>query len=146
MSRAPCFLILVLAVVGYAGYSIYRIPETFREAYALCWVSGMVVDYMEGNDGRWPREWDDLKGPYELAVAQVGRTWTFDDLRSRVDVDFSADPKELAKARVKNGSVPFRVISLRSGYYHYIEGSDPNVRIWEHLQKRAKQAETMPAP
>jgi len=98
----------------------------------------MVVKYMERNEGRWPNDWDDLKEPYELGVAQVGRPWTFDELRSRVDVDFSADPNELAKARLHNGRVPFRVISLRSGYYHYWEGSEPNVRIWEYLQKRAR--------
>ena len=95
---------------------------------------------MERNDGRWPRGWDDLKEPYESAVAAVGRPWSFDDLRSRVEVDFSADPKELAKARLKNGSVPFRVISLRSGYYHYWKGSEPNVRVCECLQERAKDA------
>jgi hypothetical protein len=144
MSRRRCLIYLALVFVGYLRYSIYRIPKSIREAYALGWVSGMVVEYMERNDGRWPREWDDLKGPYETGVAAVGRPWSFDDLRSRVDVDFSANPKELAKARFRNGSVPFRVISLRSGYYHYWEGSEPNVRVWEYLQKRAKVAATAP--
>jgi hypothetical protein len=136
----------VCLAVAFVGYVIYRVPESIRETYALGWVSDMVVEYMERNDGRWPHDWDDLKEPYEIGVAAVGRPWTFEDLRSRVDVDFSADPKELAKAHLKNGKVPFRVISLRSGWYHYWQGSEPNVLIWEYLQNRAKETEENDSP
>jgi hypothetical protein len=142
--RRRILLCLIGAIIAYFGYGIYRIPESIREAYALGWVSGMVVDFIESNDGRWPQNWDDLRDPYNRAIAEVGQPWSFEELRGRVDVDFSANPDELAKARPRNGSVPFRVITLRSGDYHYWEGSEPNLRIWDCLQQRAKRSDGEP--
>jgi hypothetical protein len=120
-----------------AAVKVYRdIDDLVRDCYAQWWVAGMVNTFMDFNDGQWPQSWEDLEEPYEIHAARAGRPWTFDDLRSRVEVDFSANPEELAKTALNDGKATFRVVYLRNGKQHHYEGTEANSLIWEHLQKR----------
>jgi hypothetical protein len=114
-----------------------RLDGTIRDAYAQEWVASMVIGYMETHENRWPRDWDDLQEPYERDVAKVGRPWSFQQLRDRVDVDFSADLSALAATTPKDGQPPFRVIRLRSGRKSHWESHEANSMILGYLRNSA---------
>ncbi len=127
-------VILVAGAVGAALKIFHDIDEVIRDAYVQWSVADVIITYLDMNDGQWPRGWDDLEEPYEIK----GRPWTFEELRKRVDIDFTANPEELTAAELKDGKPPFKVVFLRNGAEgHNWEGADPNTLIWEHLQKIA---------
>src|SRR3954452_23982693 len=73
---------------------------------------------------------------YEAATKRVGRPWTFEELRSRVEVDWDADPSVLSEMKLTDNQPPFRVIWLRDGSEAYWSGKEPNRLIWDYLQQR----------
>ena len=133
------FILFAVGVFVFKSYEYFF--KTIPDLYAQEWVAGMVIRHMDLNDGSWPRNWDELSKDFEIATVTAGRPWTFEELRSRVNVDFSADPNELAKTALENGCAPFRVVALRSGNTHHWENGEPNLRIWSYLQQRADSSE-----
>lgn len=113
---------LAVVVIGCGAiYFVFRnIERVVKNAYAVWWVADMVVEYMRSNQNRWPQNWDDLREPYKVLTQKSGQPWTFDELRSRVDVDWKANPESLAKER------SFRVIWLKDGTNSHYEGCEPN--------------------
>lgn len=140
--RGDFIALFILLLLGYGGYRVIDgLYELAPELYSQEWVAGMVIRYMESNEGRWPQNWDDLQKPYEVAVSQGGQPWSFEDLRRRVEVDFSANPAELSGTPLTNeGEAGFRVIRLRSGRRHHWEGGEPNLRIWKYLQEHSPRS------
>ena len=138
-------VLCVLLVAG--GYFLYRVYEGVPNAYAVWWVADMVIEHMEANGGRWPSGWDDLADDYETCTEKAGRPWTFEDLRSRVDVDWDADPNVLSQVKDSGQEKPFRVIWLKDGSDGYWVGREPNRIILDYLKKRKKtpaSPESMP--
>jgi hypothetical protein len=147
--RVLIFLMLIaIGTFGTFGYLAYRevFYETLPDCYAQMWVADMTIEYMEWNNGAWPGSWNDLQEPYEVCVGRSGRPWSFDELRRRVGIDFSAKSTELAKATLDDGQPPFRVIYLRNGKRHHWEGSEPNSIVWRYLEERAKRPTTYKYP
>jgi hypothetical protein len=135
-------LVLLLLLLGGAwfGYCGYRFATVEApHAYAVEWVAGMTIEFMERNDGAWPKNWDDLREPYESAVNQVGKSWTFEQLKDWVEVDFTAQPSVLVLAKLNGDQPPFRVIWRRDGKSGHWEGGEPNIMILKYLQKRANR-------
>lgn len=127
-----------MLVAGFLLFQVYELLYvTIPDCYAQEWVAGMVITHMKTHEGRWPRDWDDLREPYEIATRRSGRPWSFDELRSRVDVDFAADPSILAKAPLRTDEPPFHVIQLRNGKQHHWETTEPNSMIWRYLSDPA---------
>jgi len=125
-------------VAGFVVFKVYEFGyQTIPDLYTQEWVAGMVITHMQLNEGRWPTRWEDLEEAFEINAGQAGRPWTFDELRSRVDVDFSADPGELAKTVLQEGKATFRVVTLKSGKRHHWAGGEPNLMIWNYLQHAA---------
>jgi hypothetical protein len=138
-------LVLSLSVFGYVSF--HDLGETVPDAYAQWWVAAMVISYMEWNEGSWPRDWEDLKVPYEISVGESGRVFSsLDELRTRVAIDFAADPAELSKVREAKGERPFRVIYLRNGKDHYWMGNEPNLMILQYLRERARRPSSHKCP
>jgi hypothetical protein len=129
-------LALALSLGGGALYLARRTANAIGDAYAGWWVADMVIEHMETHDGAWPRGWDDLREPYETCVRRSGQPWTFEQLRSRVDVDWGADPVQLAASLGDGPGPPFRVIWLRSGGHNHWEGREPNRMIYDYLRGR----------
>jgi hypothetical protein len=130
---------LLLAVATVAGVGLYYLvrqaDEAIRDAYSVEWVAGMIIEYLESHGGDWPRGWDDLREPYEASVRKAGsRPWTFDELRSLVDVDWQADPGRLAEALPVTEGRPFRVVWLRDGRDVSSRGTEPNRMIYDYLR------------
>ncbi|HEV8067230.1 MAG TPA: hypothetical protein VGP76_05815 [Planctomycetaceae bacterium] len=89
----------------------------------------MVIEYLKANDNAWPKDWDDLRKPYETCALRSGRPWSFEELHDRVEVDWVAD----AKSRLKTDQMT-RVIWLRDGTTAHWEHRDPNQMIREYLE------------
>ncbi len=127
---------LVLALVGGAAYFVRNTTAATGDAYAAWWVADMVIEYMETHDGAWPRSWDDLREPFETCTQRSGRPWTFEQLRDRVEVDWDADPNELATKPVEGSGPPFKVIWLRNGGSTHWKEHEPNRMVLDYLRSR----------
>lgn len=96
--------------------------------------AAMVIEHLKANRGQWPRSWDDLKAAFDTAVKEDGKHHcSFEQVRACVEIDFDADPDELAKAAPRNGERPFRVIYQQTG--RTTRGIwDPNQEVFEYLR------------
>ncbi len=128
--------IAVLAMVFGVSIAVYRAGEDTRNMYALWWVGDMIVLHLESNADQWPRSWGDLYDDYETCSQQTnGHPWTFDEFRSRVAIDWDANPSEMrSKEPEANGDAPFRVVWLRDGTHSYWHGREPNRMIHRCLR------------
>lgn len=126
--RMIAFTVVMLVVLGV--WMVYRALESVRNSYAIWWVADMVVVYMEANENRWPRNWDDLREPYNVCTRRSA-PWTFEELQSRVDVDWLADPALLVN------QTAIRVIWLKDGSDSHWESRDPNIIIRDYLRRPA---------
>src|SRR5262245_60586831 len=138
----PAILVTLLtsaaAALGIAAVWVYlRVDQAVRDCYAQWWVADMVTLHLQW-EGTWPKGWDDLAEPYDVLTGGTASPRDFDDLRGRVDVDFTADPKDLARAEPRGEEPPFRVITLRSGRRHHWSGREPNRMVWEYLRGMSK--------
>lgn len=130
--------VLIALAVG-AGYVAYEFHHywsvTVPKADAAEWAGGMIVRHLKRTNGQWPRSWEDLRDDYEAGVAQVGRTWMFEDLVNRIVVDWDADPLQLAKAKPNDQEPPFHVVRARDGKDANWGGFEPNEMIFDYLRK-----------
>ncbi|WP_339744395.1 hypothetical protein [uncultured Rubinisphaera sp.] len=133
-------LFFVIAII--TGLIIaYQANQTIRNAYAVWWVADMVIEHLKANEDRWPADWDDLRDDYETCIRRSGKPWTFEELRSRVVIDFEADVSEL-KEKSKNSEQPeFRVIWLSDGSATHWSHQEPNTKLLQYFNNT-----TPPAP
>lgn len=127
---------LCVLAFGVIAYSFLQIRSTIHNSYAVWWVADMVVEHMEANSGEWPANWSDLRDDYETCVSRSGRPWRFEELRSRVEVDWSADPQSLLADSAGSDTASFRVIWLRDGTESHWAHAEPNQIILEYLRSR----------
>lgn len=124
MTRCKLILLLLtLSVLSgfayFAYFVVHSVVETVTvvvpNAYALEWASVFVIEHMEANENRWPTSWADLKDEYDSQVAS-GHTPapTWQELQSRVEIDWDVDVDLLVTADPKNDP-PFRAIWLSDG-------------------------------
>lgn len=136
---------MVLALVARTGWFVHKyLTVVVPDSYAVWWVADLVVDYMEHHENRWPSGWDDLLEPYERLAEKSGRPWTFEELQERVDVDWDADPRELARAPARHGAAPFRAIWLKDGGEWYWGAHEPNDIVWSYLKARPADSAASP--
>ena len=108
-------LIIAMAVVALVSvpfiyvYSVLRSLATFPDAYASDWTSIFVIDHMR-TSGEWPRGWEDLRDEYDRLAPASHYAWTFDELQTRVWVDWNADPDV-----VRDADPPLEIFRLTSG-------------------------------
>ncbi len=126
-------LAVVLAILcggGLIAFKIHRYTsETVPNMYALEWVGGMVVDYLEQNDDQWPSSWDDLRPVYRQHVSAVGQPWSFDELKSRVEIRWDVDVDQVRTLT----SPPDDLIVLRDGGPEHWAGHEPNELVYQYL-------------
>lgn len=88
-------LVIVVTSLGLAGYAAYQGQQALIHSHTLAmgrFATGMVQDFVETHDGRWPRSWEELaknQNPPQISPS----------LRQRVIIDFDADPAALARQR-----------------------------------------------
>src|SRR6478672_4920247 len=96
-----------VSLVGLAVYALKAQARMVRNAYCLDWASAAVVQYMEDHEGRYPRNWDQLKEAFDK-VTSADHSFSFEEVQSRVSVDFSVDPTMAPDAS-------FRFVTVRTG-------------------------------
>jgi hypothetical protein len=131
--------------------------EVPKRAYAVWWTADLVIEYLEKQEGAWPRSWDDLRtldGPASRITetqepdgskaVEFRPTPKVDELRQLVEIDWNADPQKLLEEGRKGWEPPFRVIYLRDGRKTHYEGKEPNRMVFEYLvaRERAKAEPT----
>jgi hypothetical protein len=120
------------------SYTLRGLPD----AYA-CWdIGDVVVDYMSKHGGRWPSEWEDLRPSYNALALTDGRMrggLTFDDLRNRIEINWSASP-EGALSR----HVAFKAIVVKSGNGTRWAGAEPNDMVIDYLRRRNEASASRP--
>jgi hypothetical protein len=134
--------LLGIAVVAYQVYYFFHV--VMPDAYGQWVLADVVIQYMEWHDGAWPRDWNDLQEPFE---EHRGFGYcSLEELRDRLDIDFTANPKELARAEPEEDESPFCVIWLRNGKHHHWQRAEPNRLVWEYLQERGRRPPTYRSP
>ncbi|MBN9690044.1 MAG: hypothetical protein J0M24_07375 [Verrucomicrobia bacterium] len=133
-----------------------QVQEVTRNAYAVWWTADLVIEHLEKHEGSWPRNWEELRATHDLAYTGLASTnrsdgaWvaefrprdTIDELKERVEIDWSANPQELVTAKEPEKGPPFRVIWLKNGKSTHYRGKEPNEMILEYLRwKKQKQNE-----
>ena len=143
--------VAIIAIVGilgglvYFAFSFYHyISEYIPNAYAQEWVAGMVIDYLRQNDDRWPQSWEDLRPVYEQHTKKT-QPWSFEELQSRVVIEWDVDVERLRHPPPRADGLPFRVIYLRDGTDAYWGGAEANRMLWSYLKEKEVRASTRPA-
>ena len=123
-------LLLFVAAICFGIYAFHFSVTISSESYAQWGVALMINDHMRDNNGAWPRSWDDLLPYRDMALGSC----TFEELPSRIGIDFCADPNVLAKAPEPiDSNPPFRVVWLKNGRKVHYQDQEPNQMIWDYL-------------
>ncbi len=131
-SLIGCAVIGVL-ILG-AGYFLHRTNHLIQNAYAAWWVGDLVVEHLKNNDNHWPRNWDDLRDEYEAGVMRSGQPFSFDELSSRIKIDWDANPAEFLARSAGHEDAQFRVIFLADGTECHVDSHEPNQVVLEYLR------------
>ncbi|MCE9607399.1 MAG: hypothetical protein K8U03_21140 [Planctomycetia bacterium] len=121
-------------LAGGVWYAYHRVKSIVGDAYAVWWVADLVIHHLDANDLVWPKDWSDLQDDFEELTTKEGRPWTFEELRARVEVDWTADSGNLKTLAERSPRKPLRVIWLRDGTDVFYEGKEPNEMIAEYLR------------
>ena len=103
--------------------------EASQSTYAARLVTRMCVRHMSANGGSWPKRWHDLRDDFAPCLARSRQSWTFDDLKERVGVDWNVSPTDL----LSEPNSP-NVIWVASDPEFSFHGTTPNTIVLEHLE------------
>lgn len=133
-------ILVILTPIAYAVYSVAYTLNGIPDAYAKWDTATLLIEYMEKHDGHWPTGWDDLNETYTtIRNISHGGMWgshTFDELKSRIGIDWHADPTALANAPGGGNKPPFRVVWALSGNTTVWSSSEPNELVWYYLREK----------
>ncbi len=125
-----CGSVAVAAVI--LGYSIYRhVTHTIPDCYAQWATAEMVLGYREARN-EMPKTWGDLEPYYTVSSPHHGGL-SFEDIRSRIKIDFTALPK-LALRYEAQADIP-EVIQTVSGIQSHWDGAEPNKLVNYEIHK-----------
>ena len=105
----------------------------------------IVIDYMRDNNGKWPPNWESLRGYFEKGGGRVGG-WSFAQFQSHVYINFDADGEHLHKLSLESDSVPFDVIHATSIWGSQM-GDGPNAMLYRYFRQSGQHgsaAEALP--
>ena len=118
-------VVIVCVVAVVVGYVLCEHLEGVQDAYALDWASAMVASYIDRHHGQAPDTWDDLRPEFDV-LSERDKSWTFDEIKGRVVIDF-ANLEGWTKGRRHNPEF----VSTVSGRQLRWSAPDPNERIAE---------------
>jgi hypothetical protein len=126
-----------LALIIVAAILVRSAREKARNSDALYLSAHMVVDYLEANSGKWPKNWDALQDNYLGCVnpRRPGQPAPFDRTQARVVIDWNADPQQLLADSLGSDVAPFRVIRLRDETAPHWEAVKPNQIVLDYLRR-----------
>ena len=135
-------LITTCAVVGIvvimaAQHGLHRLRH-FPEAYQAWDTGSLLVAYMQQNDDRWPKDWDDLLSVLEsekgarirFRGGYTNRQEYVNDLRNSVRIDWSFDPSS------GTGSIEIASRPDGSDFPMVWENAHPNDIVRHYLESK----------
>ena len=137
---------VVLAVCVGVGIAWVRGVVTelrgIADAYAKWDAGTLLIEHMETHEGKWPAGWEDLRECYGRLSGEGRKAekpiWSasFEEIRSRIGIDWEADPGKLVSAQSDGAREPFRVVWALSGNSMVWSGAEPNQMILDYLKER----------
>jgi len=127
---------LVFVILGVR----YFIETSIHDAYAQKDAANLLIQYMQVHEGQWPADWDSL----EQLHSKGGSSISLDGIKSRIFIDFSADPKDLEKRSIESEDVTFDVIHARWPSSMVLE-KGPNAQLYLYFRRKAGIAEPPPS-
>ena len=136
---------VVLIVIGYFAWSLIYTWQRLPEAYAAWDIGTLLICYMERNEKRWPKDWDDListiqpddpcvrfRGFQRPEDSAKGYPETVAKLKAMVRIDWKYVPKpgSSEKPISKTDGTPFPVVW---------SGAEPNEMIFNYLTHGIKE-------
>ena len=108
----------LICLLGYLSWSIGWDAQHTLNAYTL--VLDVLAEYLQKNNGRWPRSWDDL-----VIIRHPGYwpfQWPHDvgEIRRRVQINFDESTADVISSDVANFTAVCkgsRIMALTSGAY-----------------------------
>ena len=79
--------------------------EASRSTYAARLVAQMCVHHMAANNDSWPSNWRDLEDDFGPCLTRSGQSWSFDNLKERVGIDWDADLRDLSSKPDSNNII-----------------------------------------
>lgn len=129
---------VVLFAVAFAVFRLaQKVLEVPDDAYAM-WAAGdVLIDYMSANDSAWPDSWETLSNFHKSDGAKPTMVGPFNEMRSRVHINFGFDPQCVMSTIQPNDTVPpFRVVTLKDGGDTHWSGMEPNQRIFDYFKEQ----------
>jgi hypothetical protein len=143
LQRKIVYLVVTAVVIGlgWLGYSLFTTWRGIPDAYAAWDTGTLLVEYLETHDNQWPRSWEELLAATEtlkqngkhLRGANGEGGFIYGDLRSRVAIDWNADPQVIAA--FDGTTDKLRVVTRADGTDFPVvwSGAEPNGMIWRYL-------------
>ena len=134
--RTLLIIVAVAAVAAFMISSVLQVKNVIRNGYSQWWVADMVVLHLDANNNEWPKNWDDLRDDFQTCVTNArGQPWEFQELRSRVEIDWDANPNDLIGQQT-GGAPTFRAIWLTDGTRSSWGGREPNQIVLDYLNSK----------
>src|SRR6187549_1193502 len=121
--------ITLLLASGGVYWFVQEQGEIIHDAYCIDRASAMVIQFMDDNDGNYPRSWNDLRPSLEKLRGH-DNSFSFEEIQLRVEIDFAAHPRD------KVGDDTRRFVWLKSGRHVSWGKPDPSERIQARITGR----------
>ena len=123
---------LIFAAAGFVIRTSAKLRTMYENIYCGQHVADLIISHLDSSNRQWPENWEDLADDYNTLDTTRGMAFSFDKLKSTINVDWCADPTELIELH-ENGIPSFVVISSVNGSNGHIEGREPNQLILNYL-------------
>jgi hypothetical protein len=134
--------ILMLAaggVVGWFGIGVYKAMAVRQpNAYAMQSAGQLIVEHMRLHSGAWPKSWTELRdtcATSHLNILSPNADTEIEELRKRVEIDWSVNPELIRRRVLQSNSIPISVVRLKDGRHDSFVGAEPNQMILNYLFK-----------
>ncbi len=133
---------LILAVGGYFVFSLLYVLAHIQEAYAVWDSATLTIEYMETHNRQWPQSWDNLFSCIDTMEKNDRYLRGFSknnytEIAKLVKIDWKANVNKLAQTELKDGELPFKVITRPDGSRFPIVWNEPNTLIWKYLEEKS---------
>jgi hypothetical protein len=137
--RALLVLVAICALLLGTGRLLYdyRIGSS-KDSYTGLQLAAMVNAYLDAHECAWPRDWEDLREFSQVYRRADGSSYyTFAEVQDCWDIDFQANPVELAATKLTLGQPPFHAIYQRHRRPLAFPEWEPNLRVYWRLRRQA---------
>jgi hypothetical protein len=133
----------LLAAAGFGVWILTQANKLTNDSNAVGLAAEMIVHHLKANGDEWPRSWEELRRDYQACVKDFDPPPTFDEVRSRVCVDWSMTSELLAQLAIEGVKPNSKVIWLCDGSNVHWRGAEPNRYVLNHFYRRATTQSAM---